>query len=64
MNSEVEAEGNCCRTHVTRHSAHMATKGNEESIASVMSATVLDSKEPEMRRVSDKRNLRAERETA
>jgi hypothetical protein len=42
----------------------MATKGNEESIASVMSATVLDSKEPEMRRVSDKRNLRAEREAA
>ena len=64
MNSEVEAEGNCCRTHVTCHSAHMATKGNEESIASVMSATVLDSKEPEMRRVSDKRNLRAERKAA
>jgi hypothetical protein len=64
MNSEVEAEGNCCRTHVTRHSVHIARRRNGESNASIMSATVLDSKEPEMRRVSDERKSRAEREAA
>ena len=64
MNSEVETEGNCCEIRVTHHSVHAATRWNEESNASVIRATVVDCREPEMRRVSDKRNLRAEREAA
>ena len=54
MNSDVEAEGNSCRTRVTRYSMHAATGRNEESNASVIRATIVDFKEPEMRRVSDK----------
>ena len=59
MNSDVEAEGNSCRTRVTRYSVHAATGRNEESNASVIRATIVDFKEPEMRRVSDKRSERA-----